>query len=165
MKTYQSDSQNSCQMHLIVDSCNSFCYSCLQLVYVSWNMEHIGQSFHTSSQNEIAWCEIWAARTWDRGHPAQTVQSISLELRTRSISFSEFERWPFTLNWAQTPIRWDFTMAFLSDSIPYFLLNARRTTVHDSVFLQIWVRKRLNRLSERHLWESISIQVQSLYKK
>ena len=32
--------------HCIVNGCNSFCYSCLQLIRVSRNRGHIDQSFH-----------------------------------------------------------------------------------------------------------------------
>ena len=45
--------------HCIVNDWNSFCYSCLQLIRISWNRGHLDQSFHKSPQKEIAWCEIW----------------------------------------------------------------------------------------------------------
>ena len=48
--------------HYIVNGCNSFCYSCLQLIHVSRNRGHIGQPFHKSPQKEIVWCKIWRSR-------------------------------------------------------------------------------------------------------
>ena len=56
--------------HCIVNGCNSFCYSCLQLTHVFRNRGHIGQPFHKSPQKEIAWCEIWRNRIeWDLSEP------------------------------------------------------------------------------------------------
>ena len=124
--------------HCIVNGCNSFRYSGLQLIHVFWKERHIHQSFHKPPQKEIAGCEIWRP-----GRPEHENAIIS----PRPSNPSVWQRCVQKLSNSEAPVWWR-PILLENEVVRLFLTQV----IHQQLFQHVEVRLTIDCCSFEEEW-------------